>query len=324
MRPHGGPDAQGRAPLDLSTGANPAGALPRALQRVRAADPSAYPDPQYLALRARLADWHGVAPDRLLFAASASEFIQRITALAARIAPGPVALPRPGYGDYASAARACGLGLADGEASGEASGAPGLRWCAEPGSPDGRSAAPPTDLGQPGAPITALDLAYAPLRLDHQDGWSATARSACFQLVTPNKALGLCGVRGAYAIAPQAAAAQPWVEALRAAEPSWPLGAQGVALLEAWCDDEVQSELRATLPLLRAWRAGLAAGLSERGGRVLPGVTPFVAVQVPPHFDALRLRERGVAVRPLDSFGLPGHWRVNSAPDLSRLWKALA
>ena len=86
----------------------------------------------------------------------------------------------------------------------------------------------------------------------------------------------------------------------------------------------MQSELRATLPLLRAWHAELAACLSERGGRVLPGVTPFVAVQVPPHFDALRLRERGVAVRPLDSFGLPGHWRVNSAPDLSRLWKALA
>jgi histidinol-phosphate aminotransferase len=321
MRPHGGPDAQGRAPLDLSTGSHPAGALPRALQRVRAADPSAYPDPQYLALRARLADWHGVAPDRLLFAASASEFIQRITALAARIAPGPVALPRPGYGDYAGAARACGLAVLAEPGEGVPA---SLRWCAEPGSPDGRSAPPPTDLGQPGAPVTVLDLAYAPLRLDHQDGWSAAARAACFQLVTPNKALGLCGVRGAYAIAPQAAAAQPWVEALHAAEPSWPLGAQGVALLEAWCDEEVQSELRATLPLLRAWRAGLAACLSERGGRVLPGVTPFVAVQVPPHFDALRLRERGVAVRPLDSFGLPGHWRVNSAPDLSRLWKALA
>lgn len=314
-RVHGGPDGLGSVPHDLSTGSHPAGANPLALRRVQAADPSRYPDPSYLALRAELAFLHGVAPARVLVAASASEFIQRLTAVSGRLQPGPVAVPEPGYGDYRHAAEAWERPL-------QADGAR-LRWIADPGSPDGRSEPPPA---QPGEPLTVLDLAYAPLRLDGGSGWPAAARDQVFQLITPNKALGLCGVRGAYAIAP-VNAPDDLLQALQAAEPSWALGVHGEALLAAWCDDAVRSHLLQSLASLRQWRGELVDGLSRRGFRVAPGVTPFVMARLPEagRWDATALRWQGVAVRELTSFGLPGHWRINSGPPaaLAALWKAL-
>lgn len=314
-RIHGGPDALGRARHDLSTGAHPAGANPIALRWLQAADPCHYPDPSYQALRAELARLHGVAPERLLFAASSSEFIQRITAVSGRLLPGAVAVPSPGYGDYRLAAQAWGRALQTDTAT--------LRWCAEPGSPDGRAEPPPA---RPDAVLTVLDLAYAPLRLDGGSGWPTAARDQVFQLITPNKALGLCGVRGAYAIAPLQPPAG-LIDALLAAEPSWPLGAQGQALLEAWCDAAVREHLANSLPRLRAWRAELVDGLARRGFDVAPGVTPFVMAGLPggSYLQASDLRWQGVAVRDLTSFGLPGCWRINSGPPeaLAALWKAL-
>ncbi len=317
MRPrvHGGPDALGEVRHDLSVGAHPAGPNLPALQHLQAADPTRYPDPGYHALKAELARFHGVAPERLLVAASSSEFIQRLTAVSARLMPGAVRVPAPGYGDYALAAEAWGRPTDAGEAT--------LHWYADPGSPDGRSEAPPTLTDKA---LLVLDLAYAPLRLDGRSGWPKEARDRAFQLITPNKALGLCGVRGAYAIAPL----RPppgLVEALLAAEPSWALGAQGVALLEAWCRPAVQARLAESLPLLREWRAALVDGLLRRGLAVAPGAAPFVMARLPEGWkrSAMELRWFGVAVRDLASFGLPGHWRINAGPPeaLAVLWKAL-
>ena len=171
-RVHGGPDAQGAAAIDLSTCAHPAGPNALALQRLQAADPSRYPDPHYTALRERLAELHQVAPDRLLFAASSSEFIQRITAVSARLAPGPVRLPALAYGDYAAAAAAWGREVTtDGPAT--------LRWLADPGSPLGQAEPAPADLER--LP-TVLDSAYAPLRLQGQ-AWAAAQRDQVFRPV---------------------------------------------------------------------------------------------------------------------------------------------
>ena len=81
---HGGPDALGVPLHDFSTNSNACGPCPLALAAVQAADASRYPDASYTALRAALADWHGVAPGRLLPAGSASEFIFRISAWVGR------------------------------------------------------------------------------------------------------------------------------------------------------------------------------------------------------------------------------------------------
>lgn len=309
---HGGPDAQGAVPWDFSTNVNPAGPCPAALQALQAVDATRYPDPAHQALREQLAAWHGVAPGRVLFAASASEFIQRITAVGQRLQPGPVSVPVPGYADYARAAAACGRALNEPGAT--------LRWACEPGSPLGQGAdpLPPADTA------TVLDAVYAPLRLEGESRWPAAARDAAFVLHSPNKALGLAGVRAAYAIAPAAARWRPWCEALDAALPSWPLGAHGVALLQAWASAPVQRWLAESREPLSAWKHALRAGFAERGIDTAPSVTPFFCARL--STDAAALRRHGIKVRDCHSFGMPGWVRLNALPPPAQaaLWRGLS
>jgi histidinol-phosphate aminotransferase len=310
-RHHGGPDAAGAAPWDLSTCANAAGPCPAALAALREVDPTRYPDPRHTELRQRLGALHGVAPERIVIAASASEFIQRVTAVAARLGVGSVLVPAPGYGDYAAAATACGLPV-DASTTGVAlTDGLALRWIADPSSPLGQDTAPAAD----GLP-TVLDAAYAPLRLAGKSPWRPEDLDRVFVLMSPNKALGLTGVRGAYAIAPSEAwpGQRRWRQALAAAEPSWPLGAHGVAMLQAWCEPGVAQWVRHSHTVLAAWKRELITVLQARGFEVRPSVTPFVVVRPPRPFEAERLRRHGVAVRDAASFGLPGCWRASAQP----------
>lgn len=310
---HGGPGPDGPARHDFSTNANAVGPSPSALAAVLAADPTRYPDARYSALREALAALHGVAPGRVLLAASGSEFIQRLTAVSARLAPGPVAVPVHAYGDYALAARACGRPLlaSDLLASGDARAT--LCWVADPGSPFGRDQPPDAALGDV---ATVLDAVYAPLRLSGTSAWDGAAQGHVFVLHSPNKSLGLCGVRGAYAIAPAALRWQPWVQALQAAAPSWPLGAQGVALLQAWCSAEARAWLQASLPKLRLWKAAQVAALQALCCEVATSHTPFFCLRPPSAWNMQALWRHGVQLRDATSFGLPGWWRVNTlAPE---------
>ena len=308
-RVHGGPDAAGSVRWDFSTNINAAGPCPQVLQALAQADVTRYPDPRYTALRERLAAWHGVTAERVLFAASASEFIQRVTAVGQRLAAGPVTLPVMAYGDYASAAMACGrsVWIEGGSFATVAT----MRWCADPGSPLGQVALPPAD---PGAVPTVLDAAYEPLRLDGLAGWPQAARNAVFQLHTPNKALGLPGVRGAYAIAPAQAdwPVAAWCDALEQAEPSWPLGAHAVALLDAWPQPVTQDWLASARHTLAGWTALLRDGLAEIGLQPQPSVTPFLCALRPPAATDDWLRVQGLKIRNTASFGLPGRMRVSA------------
>ena len=126
---HGGPDALGVPLFDFSTNSNACGPCPHALVAVQKADATRYPDPQYTALRAQLAAFHGVDAARVLLAASASEFIHRISAL--HRGQG-VYLPQHHYGDYAQAAQAWGLLPADAYNA-------RLLWACEPSSPLGQA-----------------------------------------------------------------------------------------------------------------------------------------------------------------------------------------
>ena len=84
QRIHGGPDRHGVPLHDFSTNSNACGPCPDAAAAVRQADATQYPDASYSALREQLAAFHGVAVQRVVLAASASEFIFRITALVAQ------------------------------------------------------------------------------------------------------------------------------------------------------------------------------------------------------------------------------------------------
>lgn len=318
QRVHGGANAQGAAPWDFSTCANAAGPCPAARAAVQAADATRYPDPACTAVRQALGALHGVAPSRIVPAASASEFIQRLTAVSGRLWPGAVQVPRFAYGDYAAAAAAWGRPtvVEDAETAPAPAGCT-LHWHADPGSPFGHGA-PAADLSDRRGP-TVLDAVYEPLRLHGASAWTPARRDAVFVLHSPNKALGLTGVRGAYAVAPLGSAATGFdvaacTAALEAAAPSWPLSAQAEAMLLAWAEPGVQAWVAASRATLAAWKSALALQLGQRGFGVQPSVTPHFVVRPPHAFDPAWLRGHGVAVRDTTSFGLPGSWRVSAQP----------
>lgn len=314
---HGGPDALGVPAHDFSTNANACGPCPDALDALRRADFARYPDPSYAALRRQLAGFHGVAPERVVIAASASEFIHRISALARRAGLQCATMPPHAYGDYARAASVWGLTC---EGAGRSTGAPALHWACEPSSPlgvaDDALAHWSGDRAKPGD-VRVLDCAYAPLRLV---GQSPTVPLDVWQLWTPNKALGLTGVRAAYAVAPDGAQAA----AAEARAPSWPLGADGVALLGAWIEPPAQAWLSESLNTLREWKAAQMALCGDLGWQVLPdSLANFFTARLPVsagNMAALlqHMRAQGVKLRDCASFGLPGHVRLGVLPPASQ------
>ena len=314
---HGGPDALGVPVHDFSTNANACGPCPDALDALRHADFARYPDPSYAALRRQLAGFHGVAPERVVIAASASEFIHRISALAHHAGVRCATMPPHAYGDYARAASVWGLTC---EGAGRSTGAPALHWACEPSSPLGAAddalahwSAESAHLGD----LRVLDCAYAPLRLT---GHAAVLAADAWQLWTPNKALGLTGVRGAYAVAPDGAQAA----ATEALAPSWPLGADGVAMLNAWVEEGAQAWLATSLATLRTWKAAQIALCGELDWSVLPGsLANFFTARLPVQASAVatllqHLRAQGVKLRDCASFGLPGHVRLGVLPPASQ------
>lgn len=313
-RAHGGADAQGSARWDFSTCANAAGPCPSALAAIRAADPGRYPDPAATAVRQALAELHRVALWRVLPAASASEFIQRATAVTGRLWPGAVSVPALAYCDYAAAAAAWGRPVCGDAPNREHA---TLRWHADPSSPLGIDSAAPEHSG---AQPTVLDAVYAPLRLNGPSGWDAPSLDMVFVLHSPNKALGLTGLRGAYAIAPRSAAydVQAACAALQSAAPSWPLSALGDALLRSWATPTVQDWVAQSRTVLAGWKADLQQRLAARGFAVQHSVTPFFVVRPPTPVDLSALRAQGVVVRDTASFGLPGCWRVSAQPPLAQ------
>ncbi|QNK67874.1 aminotransferase class I/II-fold pyridoxal phosphate-dependent enzyme [Variovorax sp. PAMC26660] len=314
---HGGPDESGTAPHDFSTNGNAIGPCPVAVAAIRAADAAHYPDPRYTALRTRLARFHSVAAERIVIAASASEFIHRISAAVAQGGGLQVWLPAHSYGDYERAAQAWGLQSLRAPAS-HASAA--LRWCCEPSSPMGQAQADLVQHAESRSGICVLDMAYEPLRLEGRASLDATQRDRVWQLWTPNKAMGLTGIRAAYAIAPDGDDTAPLLQRLDRLAPSWPLGTHGVALLETWTGGEAQAWLAQSLQTLRAWKAGQRALCESLGWHCLPSDGNFFCARTdrPYPAQAAALRADGIKLRDCASFGLPGHVRLGVLPPQSQ------
>ena len=320
---HGGTDALGVPAHDFSTNRNACGPCPQAVAAMAAAHVAQYPDPLYTDLRAQLAALHGVAVRRVVVAGSASEFIHRITAHAVRHGAQCVTLPTHSYGDYPHAANVWNLPVQPRAA--QAAGA-GLHWACAPSSPLGLEEDIAKLWAQPAPAGTwrVLDCAYAPLRL-HGAASHGIDVDQVWQLWTPNKALGMTGVRAAYAIAP-CAVADSELAALRALAPSWVVGAHGVAMLQAWTHADVQNWLQSSLGVLRDWQAWQLALCADLGWQVLPGHQANYLVARWP--DALHgaamaqrldhLRAQGIKLRDCSSFGLPGHVRMGVLPPASQ------
>jgi histidinol-phosphate aminotransferase len=272
---------------------------------VQQANACLYPDASYTTLRYQLADFHGVDSSRILLAGSASEFIFRITACIAQensqhAEPPQVFLPKHSYGDYAQAAQAWGFSQAAAPELAQ------LVWACEPSSPLGRAHGPwPDQLTE----VLVLDRAYEPLRLTGACSLTPEQLAKTWQLWTPNKALGLTGVRAAYVIAPLGSEAR--VAKLERLCPSWAVGAHGVALLQAWVQTEVQSWLASSLLTLTRWKSRQIKLLEQLGWQCLPSDTPFFCAKPSPGLDLEVLRFAGFKLRDTTSFGLPGLVRLS-------------
>ncbi|MDM0048539.1 aminotransferase class I/II-fold pyridoxal phosphate-dependent enzyme [Variovorax sp. J22R115] len=320
---HGGTDAEGVAPHDFSTNANACGPCPAtrlALQRV---DAGRYPDPTYTTLRERLAHFHQVEIRRIVIAASASEFIGRITGAVAQGDSRRVWVPRHCYGDYLRAASAWRF-----EPEPEASAAD-LVWCCDPSSPLGQSGGLADIVTQLHAEATCvLDLAYEPLRLQGSLALGRDQLDRIWQLWTPNKALGLTGIRAAYAIAPLGAV--DMAARLERLAPSWPLGAYGVALLESWINEGTQKWLGKSRLKLRTWEAEQRALCQSLGWVCEPSVANYFCAKPDLPYSGARvseLRAEGIKLRDTASFGIPGYVRLRvespaSQAALQRAWIA--
>jgi histidinol-phosphate aminotransferase len=302
---HGGPDALGVPRWDFSTNANACGPCPMALAGLQMADARHYPDPAYTALRERLATFHGVAAERIVLAASASEFIARITAALRLAGAQRVWLPTLAYGDYARAASAWGLERAGDPAQAD------LLWLCEPSSPLG-GAEPSAEQVAEQSGVVVLDRAYEPLRLVGACSLDETLLQRVWQLWSPNKALGLTGVRGAYAIAPLHGAAL--AASLHALAPSWPLGAHAVAMLNVWVQADAQAWLAHSRQRLAGWKTAQIDRLQALDWTCLPNDAPFFCARPATLLDADALRAAGVKLRDTRSLGLPDHWRLSVQP----------
>jgi histidinol-phosphate aminotransferase len=302
---HGGPDALGVPRWDFSTNANACGPCPMALAALHQADARRYPDPSYTALCERLAVFHGVAAERIVLAASASEFIARITA-ALRLAGAQRAwAPALAYGDYTRAASAWGLTRVDDPAQVD------LLWLCEPSSPLGGAEPMAAELAEQGG-MVVLDRAYEPLRLTGTCSLGDAALQRVWQIWSPNKALGLTGVRGAYAIAPLHG--RVLAESLHALAPSWPLGAHAVAMLGVWVQADAQAWLADSRQRLAGWKTAQIDSLQALGWTCQPSHAPFFCARSARPLDANALRTAGIKLRDTRSLGLPDHWRLSVQP----------
>jgi histidinol-phosphate aminotransferase len=168
--------------------------------------------------------------------------------------------------------------------------------------------------------MTVLDCAYEPLRLSGQSGLSIKQRDTIWQLWTPNKALGLTGVRAAYAIAPTDSVTSAQKDALAVEQlcASWPVGAHGVAFLTAWTEHGVQDWLAESLSILKNWKARQINLLQNFGWTCLPSESNFFCASLPVQTDLsaklLQLREQGIKLRDATSFGLPNYARISVQP----------
>lgn len=311
---HGGTDALGVPVHDFSTNRNACGPCPDAVRAVQRASTLQYPDPSYAELRAQLAAFHAVDSARIVIAGSASEWIHRMTMHAARCGAAGVTLPNFHYADYLHAAMNWRLAQ---WARSEQAAHIGLHWACEPSSPLGHSEDvwPHWSTEASAHTWRVLDCAYRPLILE--TGAATKDLNHVWQMWTPNKALGMTGVRAAYVIAPLNANVFELQE-LQSLASSWVIGAHGVAMLQAWVQAPIQAWLAKSLVQLREWKHMQITLCQQLGWNVVAGhMANYFVVRWPAdwHGERMRaalaaLREQGIKLRDCSSFGLDGHVRL--------------
>jgi histidinol-phosphate aminotransferase len=306
---HGGTDSMPDPRYDFSSNANPLGPCPSVLAAVRSADVTRYPDPLYAHLRATLAAHHRTTPDRIVVGAGASELILRLIVCIG----GAVQQLVPTFSEYGRGARLAGRRLVSSRSPAafvrSQSKHPGVGFICWPNNPTGDLwSAEFVSAAAAKGPLV-VDLAYSPLCDGAHAAAIEAAAAPAYRLYSPNKAFGLTGVRGAYLVTPRID------RRIAKAAPSWVIGRDAVAMLEAAMEPRAREWLARGRPEWLRWRARLARGLQQLGVAVRESPATFLlanvgnAARVSAH-----LRRHDVRVRDCSSFGLRQWIRLSAQP----------
>jgi histidinol-phosphate aminotransferase len=304
---HGGTDSGVEPRWDFSTNANPLGPCPSVLNAVRAADITRYPDPLYTRLRSVLASHHATTPDCIVVGAGASELILRLV----RASAGPVLLLGPTFSEYARCAAVEGRRVFEARTPHafldlqRLHGGTGfICW---PNNPTGEAWSLDFVRAAAMGGNVVIDFAYAPLASCLTAAEDAAAQT--IRLYAPNKSFGLTGMRAAYAITPYPMPRLAWLA------PSWVIGPDAAAFLEASVTDEALAWLEDCRPTLATWRGHLAGSLARLGLAVRESPATFLLARVG-HASrvAAHVRTAGLRVRDATSFGMPEWVRIAAAP----------
>lgn len=331
---HGGTDRLGVPRWDFSSNANAVAikTLPpkKLISKILNTPINFYPDPNYINLKQKLAQWHKVAPWQILIAGSGSEFINRLTTVIAHNNPqAKVYVPASAYGDYAKAAIINNLEVVEiNNHNIHKTKKDDLIWHAEPSSPYGQlSAAPEIACG-----LLIIDRVYSPLILE---GKIHPTPPNAWELHSPNKALGLLAIRGAYVIAPDNDSVKVLVGKINDASPSWVIGAQAVTMLECWVEFNTQKWLSKCKLILTNWKKQQIKQLQKLGWQCLESVTPFFLVSWKGSVNPARrktilaqLRNKNIKLRDAKGLGAEGYIRVSvqhprAQKQLIKVWQKL-
>lgn len=310
----------------LSANENPLGASPKALAAFRSAHAlELYPDGSSTRLREAIASTYGLDPARIVCGTGSDELLM-LTA-AAFAGPGDEVLySQHGFLVYRIAALAAGATPVVAPEKDYRSDVDALLaavtdrtrvvFLANPNNPTGTYL--PFDevkrlqRGLPPHVLLALDAAYAEYvrRNDYESGIELVATCPnVVMLRTFSKIYGLAALRVGWLYAPAEVA-----DAINRIRGAFNVSAPGLAAAVAAIEDTAHVET--AIAHNETWLPWLAAELTALGLTVTPSVTNFLLVHFPDvpgrtakDADAF-LTQRGLILRRVDSYGLPGALRL--------------
>lgn len=327
---------QAGAPIDLSGNENPLGPSPLALAAIRRGldQLHRYPDKDGTALRSLLARQLEVATDQIVLGNGSCELIDIISR--ACLAPGAeVLIPEPAFPAYRSAAGRTGAKVVPVPMPGgqyrveelleRLTPATRLVVIASPHNPTGtlfcRADLERLQAALPASAWLLMDEAYrdyAP-RAELPDLLPGIRRGdQVIVLRSLSKLHGLAGLRIGYGIAPRLMAGQ-----LTALTQQYNTSYLAQVAAAAALEDEVHREN--SLAANAFGRAQLEAGMEKLGIAYLPSAANFILLRAAD--GATRyFEERGIKVKDMQRYGLPGHIRVSvgRAADNARFLAVLA
>jgi histidinol-phosphate aminotransferase len=310
----------------LSANENPLGASPKALEAFHAANTlEFYPDGSSLKLRETIAAAYGLDPARIVCGTGSDELLM-LTALAFAGPGDEVLYSQYGFLVYRIAALAAGATPVvapekDHHADVDAILAAVTErtrvvFLANPNNPTGTYL--PFDevkrlqRGLPPNVLLALDAAYAEYvrRNDYESGIELVATTQnVVMLRTFSKIHGLAALRVGWAYGPAEV-----IDAINRIRGAFNVSAPGIAAAIAAIRDTAHTDM--AVAHNEEWLPWLVRELSALGLKVTPSVTNFLLVHFPDEpgktandADAFLL-ERGLILRRVDSYGLPGALRL--------------